>query len=146
MKYSFILFGALFGFIMSRAGGTTFDFYAKLFLFENLQLMWVIGSAVTVGVIGMQILKRLHVHTLSTGEELSFKEKPLKSGMVLGSLMFGIGWGVTGACPGSAPVMLGEGKMLPAFTIIGMVIGTYIYGYFAGMKMQSDASKENAPT
>lgn len=135
MKYSFLLFGALFGFIMSRAGATTFDFYAKLFLFENLQLMFVIGSAVVVGVIGMQILKRFRVVALSTGEALSFKSKPMRKGIVIGALMFGLGWGVTGACPGSAPVMIGEGKLLPIFTMIGIGLGTYLFGLVASMKM-----------
>lgn len=135
MKHSFLLFGALFGFVMSRAGATTFDFYAKLFLFENLQLMFVIGSAVTVGIIGMQLLKRFHVKALSTGEDLSFASKPMKKGMLVGALLFGLGWGITGACPGSAPVMIGEGKMLPVFTIIGIALGTYLFGLIASFKM-----------
>ena len=49
MKYAFILFGAVFGFLVSRAGATTFDFYAQLFLFQDLQLLWVIATAVVVG-------------------------------------------------------------------------------------------------
>ncbi len=59
MNYVFLLFGAVFGFLLSRAGATTFDFYAKLFLFENLQLLWVIATAATVGALGVFLLKRL---------------------------------------------------------------------------------------
>ena len=51
MRYSFVLMGALFGFLLSRAGATTYDFYAKLFLFEDLQLMWVIAAAAAVGIV-----------------------------------------------------------------------------------------------
>ena len=58
MKYSFLLFGALFGFLLSRAGATTYDFYAKLFLFQDFQLVWVIGAAVVVGAPGIALLKR----------------------------------------------------------------------------------------
>ena len=53
MRYSFILFGALFGFLLSRAGATTYDFYANLFLFKDLQLMGVMATAAAVGFAGI---------------------------------------------------------------------------------------------
>lgn len=57
LRFVFLLLGAAFGFLLSRAGATTYDFYAKLFLFEGFQLLWVILSAVGVGVIGIGIMK-----------------------------------------------------------------------------------------
>lgn len=128
MKYAFLLFGAAFGFILSRAGATTFDFYAKLFLFQDLQLMWVIGSAVVVGLVGMQILSRLSFKAPLTGDPVEVKRRPPKKGFAVGAVLFGMGWGLAGACPGTALVMLGEMKFGPLFTIMGIVLGTYLYG------------------
>jgi len=127
-KYIFILFGMLFGFILSRAGATTYDFYAKLFLFQDLQLLWVIATAATVGMIGVAVLKNLKARSILDGQPLSFDGKPYTKSLIVGSLIFGLGWGFASACPGTALVMLGEGKLGALFTIIGIVLGTYFFG------------------
>lgn len=128
MKYSFLGMGALFGFILSRAGATTYDYYAQLFLFQDLQLMVVIAVAAMVGMVGVQLLTRFKVKVVATGEPISFYPKPMRKGLVGGSLMFGAGWGLAGACPGTALAMLGEGRMAAGFTIFGIVLGTWLYG------------------
>lgn len=127
-KHLFLLLGALFGFLLSRAGATTYDFYPKLFLFEDLQLFWVIGAAAAVGAIAVAILKAMNARNLSDRERISFKGKPYKSSLLPGALVFGMGWGLAGACPGSALAMLGEGKLGAIFTLLGIFIGTYVYG------------------
>lgn len=127
-KYAFLLFGAMFGFILSRAGATTYDFYAKLFLFEDLQLLWVIATAAVVGALGVALLKAMKARSLFEGQPIAFKGKPYKTSLVPGSLLFGMGWGLAGACPGTALVMLGEGKLGVLFTIAGIVLGTYLHG------------------
>ena len=131
-KYIFILFGIIFGFILSRAGATTYDFYAKLFLFEDLQLLWVIATAATVGMIGVAILKNLQARSVLDGQPLSFAGKPYTKSLIVDSLIFGLGWGFASACPGTALVMLGEGKLGALFTIAGVVMGTYLFGMRAG--------------
>lgn len=127
-KYLFILFGAAFGFILSRAGATTYDFYAKLFLFQDLQLMWVIATAAGVGAIGVLLLKRMTQRSLFDGSPMEYTGKPYKKDLIPGSLLFGVGWGLAGACPGTALAMLGEGKLGSIFTIVGLTFGTYLYG------------------
>ncbi len=137
MKPLFLFFGALFGFLLSRAGATTFDLHARLFLFENLQLLWVIASAVGVGIIGILTLKFFRARALLGNSALQFAGKPMRRYLVPGALMFGMGWGLTGSCPGTAPVMLGEGKLSVLFTISGIVLGTYLYGFFADKKQRA---------
>jgi len=130
MKYLFIIFGAMFGFLLSRAGATTYDNYAQLFLFQNFQLLWVMMFAMIAGALGMVYLSRANVRCFFTKEALKFDKKPMKKGLITGSLLFGVGWGVAGSCPGTAPAMLGEGKMMALFSILGIVIGTYAFGYW----------------
>lgn len=138
MKIIYLLFGAAFGFFLSRAGATNQDFYAQLFLFENLQLLWVIVAAVSVGIIGVAVIRFLHPFALINNTPLRFEGKPMRKGIVVGSLLFGIGWGMTGTCPGSAPAMLGEGKVMAMFAVIGIVIGTYLYGRVASRRGQTE--------
>jgi uncharacterized membrane protein YedE/YeeE len=128
MKYLFLPLGALFGFLLSRGGATTYDFYAKLFLFQDLQLLWVIATAIVVGVPLLQLLKRFKVRALLSGEPIEFQPKPMKPDLLAGSLVLGVGWGLTAACPGTVLVMLGEGKLAGLFTISGILLGTWLYG------------------
>lgn len=138
MNYSFLLFGAVFGFLLSRAGATTFDFYAKLFLLRDFQLLWVIVTAGAVGATGVLLLKRLRARSLDGGQPLNYQGKPMRRGLVIGALLFGIGWGLSGSCPGTAPAMLGEGKLLAGFTILGILLGTYLYGRLHGREKGGD--------
>ena len=143
-KYAFLAFGALFGFILSRAGATTYDYYAKLFLFENLQLLWVIATAAAVGAVGVAVLKLLKTRSWFEGRAISFQGKPYKASLVPGSILFGLGWGLAGACPGTALAMLGEGKLGSLFTLVGIILGTYVYGLQQGHRNRATAGTTTA--
>jgi uncharacterized membrane protein YedE/YeeE len=128
-KYSFLLFGAGFGFLLSRAGATTYDYYAKLFLFQDFQLLWIIATAAAVGALGVALLRANNARALFTRKAITFQRKPYKRGLLPGALVFGLGWGLAGACPGTVLAMLGEGKLGALFTITGIVLGTFLYGW-----------------
>jgi uncharacterized membrane protein YedE/YeeE len=136
----YLFFGVVFGFLLSRAGATTQDFYVELFLFQDLQLMWVICSAVAVGMLGVTLLRRFYSYAILENSRLRFEGKPMRKGLISGSLMFGVGWGISGTCPGSAPAMLGEGKLMALFAIVGIVLGTYLYGRLASARGQLEGA------
>ncbi len=125
---AYLLYGALFGFLLNRAGATTYDFYAGLFLFSDLQLLWVIAAAAGVGAAGIGLLKAGGAKVLATGEPIAWNPKPYKSDLIGGSLLLGAGWGLAGACPGTVLAMIGEGKMGGLFTLGGIAFGTWLYG------------------
>lgn len=131
MGLVYLAFGVGFGFLLSRAGATEFDFYAQLFLFEDLQLLWVISSAVSIGVIGILVLKRTGARSVMGNQPLNFQGRPYRNGLILGALLFGAGWGLAGACPGSVLAMIGEGKLAALPTMAGIVVGTWLYGLFS---------------
>lgn len=122
--------GGLFGFLLSRAGATTYDFYPGLFLFQDLQLLWVIAVAAGVGVVGNFVIKLLKAKSIIGKEAINPEKKPYQKTLIPGSILFGIGWGLAGACPGTALAMLGEGKLASVFTISGFILGTYLYGVY----------------
>lgn len=130
MNFANLLVGAAFGFLLSRAGATNFDLYAQLFLFENLQLLWVIVTAVGVGVPGVMLLKKLQPTALVTRAPITFEDRPWRKGLVLGALLFGTGWGLTGSCPGSLPAMLAEGKVIIIPALLGILVGTYGFAWY----------------
>ena len=128
----FVVLGGGFGFLLSRAGATTYDFYAKLFLFQDFQLVWVIAVAAAVGAAVNLLLRRRiaagGLRALISTEPLKLSPKPYRKSLLPGSVIFGLGWGLAGACPGTALAMLGEGKLGSLFTIAGFFVGTWLFG------------------
>lgn len=123
-----LLLGTLFGFLLAFAGATNFSLHAELFLFENLWLLFVIGSAVATGITGVYLLKHWQPNALLTRTSIDFSPKGMTPNLVMGAVLFGIGWGMSAACPGTAPTMIGEGKIEGAFLVAGIILGTAAYG------------------
>jgi len=125
-KPGFLLFGIIFGFALSRVGASEYDLIYGMFTGRDLTLAWVMITAILVGAVGMQIIKRL-ARPVRSGEPLKISHKKLGRFSLFGAALFGIGWGISGACPGTVLAQLGEGKVLGLFTFLGMICGTYIY-------------------
>jgi len=124
----YIVLGLSFGFVLSRAGATNPEYYAKLFLLEDLQLMWVMGVAAVLGILGIALMKRTKVMTVIGSNAIAYKGKPWKKGLIVGSLLFGAGWGLSAACPGTVLAMLGEGRLTALPVIGGILVGTWLFG------------------
>lgn len=125
-KTGFLGFGLIFGFALSRVGASDFNLIFDMFVLDNLKLPGVMLTAIIVGFIGMRLLARQKAGTRS-GEPLKISEKKLGKWGLAGALLFGLGWGMSGACPGTVLAQLGEGKLLGFATFAGMILGTYIY-------------------
>jgi uncharacterized membrane protein YedE/YeeE len=122
----FCFLGVVFGFTLSRSGAADYTFIQEMFLFESIQLYGIIGSAVVFTAPCLYLLKR-HGKTMA-GEPLRFSAKPLHRGTVLGGILFGIGWSLTGMCPGPILVNIGEGKLYALAALAGTLLGTYLFG------------------
>ncbi|MHB8920595.1 MAG: DUF6691 family protein [Halothiobacillus sp.] len=137
---SFMLFGVVFGFLLSRAGATDPALISGLLLFENFHLLWVIATAVGVGAVLNLLAKYFHWRNLSNGDLISFPHKPFVRALVPGALLFGTGWGLTGVCPGTAPAMLGEGQWFVGVILIGIVMGTWLVGFLHHIRLKHTQS------
>ena len=127
-KLSFLLFGMYFGFFLSRVGASNFQVIHEMFTGENLHLAGVILTAILVGHLGMKFLQIRGKQT-KDGNPLQIKQKKLNRLSYIGAAIFGAGWALAGACPGTVLAQIGEGKVLGLFTLAGMLTGTYLYGY-----------------
>jgi len=88
----------------------------------------IIGSALFIGIIGVQIIKRANIKPLGGGE---MSLKPKDKGVaryLIGGIIFGLGWALAGACPGPMYVLLGAGYLSIILVIIGALVGTFVYG------------------
>jgi uncharacterized membrane protein YedE/YeeE len=122
----YLVLGSAFGFALSRSGAADYNFIQGMFLFEEFQLYGIIGTAVILTAPSLWLLKR-RGRTL-TGEPLQIDLKPGHRGNIYGGILFGIGWSITGMCPGPILVNIGEGKVYALAALAGTLIGASAFG------------------
>jgi uncharacterized membrane protein YedE/YeeE len=126
MTAGYVAIGTVFGFILSRSGAADYDFIQGMFLFTQFQLYGILGVAVVITATGLAMLK-WHGRTV-TGAALTVELKPGHHGNWLGGLLFGVGWSITGMCPGPMLVNIGEGKIYAVAALGGALVGTAMFG------------------
>lgn len=130
MKHiKFLLFGILFGIILTKAEVISWYRIQEMFLFESFHMYGVIGSAVIVGLISIQLIKFFNAKSID-GNKIELKDKKFNWGMVIGGVSFGLGWALTGACPGPFFALIGNGYYIFLLTLLSAIGGTYLYGRF----------------
>ena len=123
------IFGTIFGIILTKAEVISWFRITNMFHFTEWHMYLIIGSAVVVGAISVQIIKRLKIKALN-GEELHIEGKKFNKGFIIGGMMFGFGWAITGACPGPIFAQIGAGEFPALFTLTGALVGAYLYHAF----------------
>jgi uncharacterized membrane protein YedE/YeeE len=120
--------GVFFGIILIKAEIISWFRIQEMFRLQSFHMYGVIGSAIVVGVISVWIIKRFKVKTIY-GEPILFHPKKFNKGNVYGGLIFGLGWAMTGACPGPLFAQIGTGALVIIVTLLSAIAGTWVYGY-----------------
>ena len=118
-------FGAAFGFVLSRSGAADYDVVQEMFLLESFQLWGIMAVAVAVTAPGLRLLARRG--RTASGAPLVIKPKPRHKGNLVGGAIFGVGWALTGMCPGPIFVNLGEGKLYALGALAGALAGAALF-------------------
>jgi uncharacterized membrane protein YedE/YeeE len=126
MALLYLALGTVFGFVLSRSGAADYDFIQGMFLFQRFQLFGIIGTAVVLTAPGIWLIKR-RGRTLG-GSRISIELKSMNRGTVVGGVLFGIGWSITGMCPGPILVNIGEGKIYAVAALAGALAGAALFG------------------
>ena len=127
LKY--LAVGTMFGIVFVKAEIVSWFRIQEMFRLQAFHMYGVIGTAVVVGMLSVFLIKRLEIKTLA-GEDVIVKDKTFDRGQIYGGLIFGLGWALTGACPGPLFAQIGAGYPAVAVTLLSAVIGTWLYGYF----------------
>ncbi|PHX74854.1 MAG: transporter [Chitinophagaceae bacterium] len=125
LKY--LLFGILFGIILIKAEVVSWFRIQEMFRLQSFHMFGVIGSAVAVGALSVFLIKKFNIKSIY-GEEIKFPVKSTNKGQIIGGLLFGFGWAMTGACPGPLYAQLGYGATVTLVTIFMAIVGTWVYG------------------
>jgi uncharacterized protein len=125
---SFFLVGIVFGVIMTKSEAISWFRIHEMFRFESFHMYGIIGTAVVLGAILMYLMKKSKIKTLS-GAAVSYTPMPLsyKRHLIAGTI-FGLGWAITGCCPGPMFVLVGNGFLFALVILVSAVLGTFTYG------------------
>jgi uncharacterized membrane protein YedE/YeeE len=124
----YLIVGALFGILFIKAEVISWYRIQEMFHFQSFHMYGIIGSAVVVGAISIFMIKKLNIKTLY-GEKIEFHDKTFNKGQIFGGLIFGLGWAMTGACPGPLFAQIGTGATVMIVTLLSAIAGTWVYGY-----------------
>jgi uncharacterized membrane protein YedE/YeeE len=126
LKY--ILTGILFGIVMTKSEAISWYRIQEMFLFHSIHMYGIIGVAVILGIIQLLLIKKIKLKD-HKGQEIELEDKNKSfPRYLIGGIIFGLGWAMTGACPGPMYTLLGHGFSVFIIIIISALSGTFLYG------------------
>lgn len=126
--FRYIFVGIIFGITLTKAEVISWYRIYEMFRFQSFHMYGVIGTAIVVGIIAVQIIKRSGIKAVD-GTPIEINPKQISIPRYLfGGIIFGLGWAMTGACPGPMFILVGNGFFVILAVIASAVLGTYVYG------------------
>jgi len=125
LKY--LVAGVLFGIILVKAEVISWFRIQEMFRLQSFHMYGVIGSAIAVGAVSVFLIKKFKLKSIY-GEPIEFVDKKFNKGNIIGGLIFGFGWALTGACPGPLFALIGNGATVIIVTLLSAIAGTWVYG------------------
>src|SRR6187551_1903951 len=125
-KYLFV--GFFFGLVLTKGEAISWYRIQEMFRFESFHMYGVFMTAVPVGAISILLIKKLGLKS-SDGQSIDVPKKIYHHGIIIGGLIFGFGWAMTGACPGPLFAQIGSGATVVSVTLLSAIAGTWVYGY-----------------
>lgn len=124
----FLLLGIFFGIVLAKAQVISWFRIYEMFRFESFHMYGIIGSAVVLGALIVQFIRRSNLKSINgTPITIEPKDKTYKAS-ILGGTLFGLGWALVGACPGPIYILIGAGFWAFILVLIGALFGTFVYG------------------
>lgn len=125
----YLAMGIFFGVVLIKSEVVSWFRIQEMFRLQSFHMYGIIGSAVAVAAVSIQILKRTGAKTIR-GEAIQIKDKPMNKGVnqILGGTIFGLGWGLLGACPGPIYALLGAGITPILVGLFAALVGAFAYG------------------
>jgi len=124
----FLLLGIVFGIVMAKSEAISWFRIQEMFRFQAFHMYGIIGTAVILGVIGVALIMKFNIKDFQ-GNAILFpaKDKSIIR-YIAGGIIFGLGWALSGACPGAMVVNIGYGVLSMSIVFLFAIVGTYTYG------------------
>ena len=129
----YLFAGMLFGFVMVKSEAASWYRIMEMFYFQSFHMFGIMGSAIATGLAGVFLLRRFGSKSALDGSTIEVPSKePGRWNYILGGLIFGLGWGIIGLCPGPIFALVGMGSIGAVAALAGALHGTWLYGVLKG--------------
>ena len=124
----YLFIGILLGTVMYKSEAASWFRIYEMFNLDSFHMYGIIGSALIIGIIVVQTIKRFKIRSFY-GEEINFIPKNKSfSRYMFGGIIFGLGWALVGACPGPIFTLIGAGFFSILVVLVASILGTFLYG------------------
>ncbi len=126
-NWIYLLIGIVFGLALTKGEAISWFRIQEMFRFESFHMFGIFMTAIPSGALGLYTIRRWKLNTIA-GEPIEMPIKKYHHGIIFGSLLFGFGWALTGACPGPLYAQIGSGSVVTVITLLSAIAGTWTFG------------------
>ncbi len=125
---SYLLIGIVFGITMFKSEAASWFRIYEMFKFESFHMYGIIGSALVIGIIMVQLIKQFNIKSFHGGKIIFQPKAKSFTRYMVGGIIFGLGWALAGACPGPMFTLVGAGYASMVLVVVSAILGTFVYG------------------
>jgi uncharacterized protein len=128
-NFKFLVVGLVFGLALTKGEAISWYRMQEMFHFQSFHMFGIFMTAVPIGALSIFLLRKSGARSLE-GQVIQKPVKKYHHGVIIGGLIFGFGWALTGACPGPLYGQIGAGYLVIVIVFLAAVAGTWTFGYF----------------
>jgi uncharacterized membrane protein YedE/YeeE len=125
-NFLYVTLGTVFGLALTKGEAISWYRIQEMFRFESFHMFGIFMTAIPVGAFGIFLIRKLKLKTVD-GEAIEIPVRKYHHGVIAGSLLFGFGWALTGACPGPLYAQIGSGISVTTVTLLAAILGNLGY-------------------
>jgi uncharacterized membrane protein YedE/YeeE len=126
-NFKYLFAGLFFGLVLTKGEAISWYRMQEMFRFESFHMFGIFMTAIPTGALSLLIIRQLRLKTFDH-QPIEMPKKEYHNGIILGGLIFGFGWALTGACPGPLYAQIGSGSLVTIITLAAAIAGTWTYG------------------
>ncbi len=129
---AYLALGVAFGYVLTRSEVLSWFRIQEMFRFQSFRMYGIIAAAIATAALSLRALRAFKIRALG-GEAINPQRRNFGRGFryAIGGTLFGLGWALTGACPGPLFALIGNGVTVMLAAVVSALAGTWLYGFLS---------------
>lgn len=123
----FLLLGILFGIILTKTEAVSWFRIQEMFRFQSIHMFGLLGTAIPTAMLGLWLIRKFNLKTIDSEAIMIPEKKFYRYKYLFGGIIFGLGWALTGACPGPIYAIIGNGNSVFIIVLLSAMVGVLLH-------------------